>query len=218
MVRIISFDIGIRNLAYSIISWDEKSKQWDDLKIEEWRHIDILEDSKQKNSKKIPIEKCIQMIFKILESTPSFKDTPIDRIIIERQVKRSPRNLMASIAIMSFFMLKMPNTSVDFISSSSKLKINIECSAFVFTSTTPSIQHHVNDTKLSASKNKTLRKKKAVELCNIILKNNPQLQHWEEFFTKQSKKDDLSDCLLQVIYYLQSKYTHKNRKRKTYNE
>ena len=46
MVKILSFDVGIKNLAYCLVNFDE-----DDFKIEDWDVIDITENLLDKNIK-----------------------------------------------------------------------------------------------------------------------------------------------------------------------
>ena len=47
----------------------------------------------------------------------------------------------------------------------------------------------------------TGRKKKAIEITQDKLNDNPNLTKWIDFFNKHSKKDDLADCFLQGLWY-----------------
>ena len=51
------------------------------------------------------------------------------------------------------------------------------------------------------SKNYKDRKKLAIDYCRYIIeKDNINM----DFFNKNTKKDDLADCLLQAIYYIET--------------
>jgi hypothetical protein len=48
------------------------------------------------------------------------------------------------------------------------------------------------------------RKKLGIQTCNEIISNDFRFQTWHSFFQKHNKKDDLSDCFLQGIWYLRN--------------
>lgn len=48
-------------------------------------------------------------------------------------------------------------------------------------------------------------KKFGINKCLEILSNNDILIEWVKFFTKHSKKDDLSDSFLQLLWYINNK-------------
>ena len=50
MVRILSFDVGIKNLAYCLVSLENKENMYDH-KIEEWGVIDVMEKFMEKSIK-----------------------------------------------------------------------------------------------------------------------------------------------------------------------
>jgi len=223
-MRVLSFDVGTRNLAYTLIDYDDTDEKhsWQSMSVEAWENLDVLAEggSTAANSKKISIERCIRYVFDALTKRESVLwSKPIDCIIIEKQVRKAPRNLMVSVALVSYFLLKAPDVRIEMMSATNKLKINIANTNFAFSETTPSVLHHANDKSLSLAQNKTRRKKKAVELCEKILSDNcPQLQQWHlRFKSKElsAKRDDLADCFLQCIYFLQSKMERKTITKKS---
>ncbi len=227
-MRVLSFDVGLRNLAYALVTYNRpeaasnsSSTSWSQFHVEAWEHFDVLKECgcTAKDSKKVGIERCIKMVFQCLDRRPQLFDQPVDFIIIEKQMRRSPRNLMTSVALLSYFVIKSPDTQVDMISSTGKLKINLEPEAFAFSDATPSVLHHTNDPALTAAQNKTRRKNKAIQLCTQLLSTQGQhLQPWSKRFTSKElakKRDDLADCLLQAVYFLQDKLqVTKPKKRK----
>jgi len=220
-MRVLSIDVGTRNLAYALVNYPDDAKGWVDLSIEAWENCDVLTEggSTVKNSKTINIERCVRYVFEAMNTRfdKLFKES-VDRIIIEKQVRKAPRNLMVSVALLSYFLLKVPDIPIDLVSATGKLKINIEEKSFAFSESTPSVCHYTNDKQLSASQNKTRRKKKAVELCDTIIKQCKRLQHWKDTFRARGtakKQDDLADCFLQALYYLQTKLQVKSTKKRT---
>ena len=49
------------------------------------------------------------------------------------------------------------------------------------------------------------RKKLGVQTCLEMVNSDFRFKDWETFFAKHNKKDDLSDCFLQGIWYIKYK-------------
>jgi hypothetical protein len=101
----------------------------------------------------------------------------IDTVIIENQI--SPiANRMTSIQGMltQYFIMKKRDQQIQYISAKNKLKdfdVDKECYKE--------------------------RKKSGVDICKTLLEGQPS---WCSFFMGNKKKDDLSDCYLQGIWYI----------------
>lgn len=206
-MKIVSIDVGARNLAVIVLESDVSPPTYASLQIKYWNCIDIIElyGSTAKNSNKIPPHTIITMMCKCLDGLESHF-TDLDYVVIERQMRRASRNQLLGTAIMTYFICKYEKCSVQFIAASAKLKIDthdLGCKG--------TVSLFQNDKTLSASQNKTRRKKMAIQVCEEILKSNTNLGL---VIPSSSKKDDLADCFLQAIAFIQNNIS-KTKKRRT---
>ena len=151
--------------------------------------LDILLEFLEKN--------CLESIYKIncnkidlievgrnikYKLDPLFQE--IDIVIIENQISPiASRMKTIQGMIAQYFIMKNDNTRIEFISASNKLKAFLE---------------DKETTKYSQ------RKKLSIEKCKELLEDN-KMNNWISFFQTHKKKDDLSDCFLQGIWYIKNK-------------
>lgn len=131
----------------------------------------------------VTIGKNIQHKFDIL-----FKDhlDTIQTIIIENQIGPLANKMKTIQGMLSqYFIMKNNNVHIEFISSSNKLKDFIKES----------------DEKLDYKQRKQLGIKTCLEIVSTDFKYNL----WSTFLQKHKKKDDLSDCFLQGLWYIKNK-------------
>ena len=172
---LLSFDIGIKNLAYCQIDTETND-------ILDWF---ILDCSGSNNAVLCVIEQ--------LESVPNLLESDI--ILLEKQPSFNPTMRMISTAIYVYFTLRLnyensKKTKILYYSAKNKLKI---CnSTEILDSKTKS------KTKQNRKKNYYLNKKAAVEETRILICDTGFLNYFE----KNKKKDDLADCYLQALAYL----------------
>jgi len=108
----------------------------------------------------------------------------IDTIIIENQIGPIANKMKTIQGMLSqYFIMKNNNISIDFISASNKLKDFI---------------HKDKDAKMDYKD----RKKLGVQTCGNFVVNDARFSEWATFFSKHMKKDDLSDCFLQGMWYI----------------
>tara|TARA_B100000989_G_C19500146_1_gene453868 strand:+ start:895 stop:1704 length:810 start_codon:yes stop_codon:yes gene_type:complete len=103
----------------------------------------------------------------------------IDMIIIENQISPIANRMKTIQGMIAQYFIDRGNYNIEFISAANKLKLFIE------------------NKKTSYSERKKLSIVYTGDLLNKKNKNKEI-----DFFTKHSKKDDLADCFLQGIYYL----------------
>lgn len=127
----------------------------------------------------------------------------INCVIIENQI--SPiANRMKTIQGMlaQYFIMKVPDAKIEFVSSANKLKQFAACSRNqeekLENMMTATNELTTNETTSSYKKNKS----DGVKYCSQILDKIPQFLQWKPSL-ETKKKDDLADCFLQGIWYIQ---------------
>lgn len=108
----------------------------------------------------------------------------IDIIIIENQIGPIANKMKTIQGMISqYFIMINNNIHIEFISSCNKLK------------------DFLPDEKIDYKQ----RKKLGVKTCLGIVTNDFRFKEWETFFNKHTKKDDLSDCFLQGLWFIKHK-------------
>lgn len=194
MSVVLSFDIGIKNLAYCLFQYDPSSDF--SFKIIDWNILDISIDEK-KNVMDCQSDK----LFHTLHET--FGNKEIHHVVIENQpVLKNPVMKSVQIMVYSYFkiarMLQEEIQSVCMVNAGNKLK-------FAFNTIQPFLikeTDEFNDIPTSINpKNKYKETKNAsIQYVRALLstKNqNEQITYFDHF----KKKDDLADTLLQGLYY-----------------
>ena len=173
---ILSFDVGIRNLAYCQLDTITKD-------ILDWNILDCTASN------------VIVKLVEELENVPNLLDSQI--ILIEKQPSFNPKMRIISTAIYVYFTLRLcyeqnKNIKIMYYAAKHKLKLCNE---------TEALQNKTNSkTKKAKKRNYYLNKKAAVEHTKYLLErqNSPFL----DYFLKSKKKDDLADSYLQALAYL----------------
>lgn len=114
----------------------------------------------------------------------------IDTIIIENQIGPIANKMKTIQGMLAqYFIMKNNNISIDFISASNKLKDFMP----------------VLDTTNKEKMDYKQRKKLGIQTCSKFVDNDSRFLTWAEFLHKHQKKDDLSDCFLQGMWYINHK-------------
>ena len=108
----------------------------------------------------------------------------IDTIIIENQIGPIANKMKTIQGMISqYFIMRNNNINIEFISACNKLK------------------DFLSEEKIDYKQ----RKKLGVQTCLGIVNNDFRFKEWNTFFAKHNKKDDLSDCFLQGIWFIKHK-------------
>ena len=189
---ILSFDVGIKNLAYCQI--DSCTSD-----ILDWNVIDC---SVPRN------RNVIVKLIEELESIPNLLES--DTILIEKQPSFNPQMRIISTAIYVYFTLRLnyekgTKTKILYYSAKNKLKLCNE---------TKSLQNkneQKTDGTLRGKKGKRksyyYNKKAAIEQTKFFIEDKIKNKNsWYDkyliFFNKSKKKDDLADSYLQALAYI----------------
>ena len=187
---ILSFDIGIKNLAYCILDKDEDNK----LSIIKWDIIKLLEDNEK--CKGFPLDELTKRLYKQLNS--HFYSYNITKVLLENQpVLKNPVMKSVQMIVFSFFqyqaiLLAREINTIKLINASNKLKVG---------KTFTEINNNEDIIKIKSKY--TRNKKFAIEYTYKILED--RIENFEtliEYFKENKKRDDLADAFLQGMYYI----------------
>lgn len=108
----------------------------------------------------------------------------IDTIIIENQIGPLANKMKTIQGMISqYFIMRNNNINIEFISACNKLK------------------DFLPEEKIDYKQ----RKKLGIKVCLEIINKDFRFKEWETFFLKHTKKDDLSDCFLQGLWFIKHK-------------
>jgi hypothetical protein len=108
----------------------------------------------------------------------------IDTIIIENQIGPIANKMKTIQGMISqYFIMKNNNVNIEFVSASNKLK------------------DFLPKEKIDYKQ----RKKLGIQTCLSIVNSDFRFKEWENFVNKHTKKDDLSDCFLQGLWFIKYK-------------
>ena len=108
----------------------------------------------------------------------------INTIIIENQIGPIANKMKTIQGMISqYFIMRNNNINIEFISACNKLK------------------DFLSEEKIDYKQ----RKKLGIQTCLGIVNNDFRFKEWDTFFAKHNKKDDLSDCFLQGIWFIKHK-------------
>jgi hypothetical protein len=191
-MKILSFDVGIVNLAYCII---EKNENF--LKILHW---EIIELSKKGNTftahiATSGIAELYLTLINELDKRQYLRD--VDIVLIEKQPSFNPKMRIIAGCLQTYFYIRgvvdrpvAPIRSVEFFSPKHKLKC-----------------YDGPELDISSKNGKVVKgkyaqtKKMGVAIARVKLEENDETE-WIKIFEKSKKKDDLSDCYLQALTYI----------------
>lgn len=170
---LLSIDVGIRNLAYIILEIDVEENT---NTIIEWNNIELCDSSE--NASKVDN---VIIGININKKFSSILDKyTFGKIIIENQIGKNAIKMKSiqNMLVMYFIMKDYDHTQMVNYNAVNKLK------------------YYLEKKKTTYAERKKLSKLIVKELCTNTY------TEWLEYFNKSKKKDDLSDCFLQVLDYI----------------
>lgn len=176
MTTILSWDVGIKNLAYCKIKFTN-----DDYEIVEWNIIKLCEDNEKVN--KLQINQLAKKLFNELDKNPNLLND-VNNILIENQPSyKNPKMKTISILLYSYFIIKS-KADVNLIAPCRKLSLNKN--------------NTMEELKKGKTKNQiySLTKKLSKQYCNALITDNDK-----QILNKSKKKDDLCDAFLQAFRF-----------------
>ena len=135
-----------------------------------------------------------------------FKE-PLDKIIIENQIGPLANKMKTIQGMLSqYFIMKNNNISIEFISATNKLKgLELPTNTELKDVEVVDDEYKTLKKDIGDKKEYKKRKKLGIETCLSIINSKESFANWKNFVEKHSKKDDLSDCFLQGIWYINNK-------------
>lgn len=188
---LLSFDIGIKNLAYCILKYNTEDNS--DITIIKWNIIPLLD--KNEKCKGFPLDELTKRMYEQLNK--EFYSYDIDIVLLENQpVLKNPVMKSVQMILFSYFqyqkiMLNREIKLIKFINAGNKLKVGRNFNEINY------------NAEINAIKSKYTRNKKfAILYTDKILIDRLKDSKNNEYFNKHKKKDDLADAFLQAIYYI----------------
>jgi hypothetical protein len=195
--RIISFDVGIKNLAYIAIDFAEGDGQF---AIHSWGIMPLMPPEKKVKQHTMNLDEITRAMYTQFQGLFGDFSVPIDAVLIENQpAMKNP--VMKSIQMLaySYFqyqkcMLGNPIGDIRFMSAQSKLKVGVDIPA-------PPLEDKAGKGVKGYRQNKHLAIYYATHLLPLCVSN------WSEYsdmFGKHKKKDDLCDAFLQAVFFMKT--------------
>lgn len=198
-MKILSFDVGIINLAYCIFeTTTEKILHWGIIDLKGSQTFSAKVPSGNGNIAKAANDIHISLI-KSLDLHPFLLD--VDYVVIEKQPSFNPKMRIIGGCLQSYFYIRgvidrvgIPIKSIEFFSPKHKLKCY----------TGPEL------TITSKAKSKYTQTKKMGILIAMAKLDEYNETEFKRVFEASKKKDDLADCYLQAITFCLFKKFKKN--------
>ena len=194
MSRYLSFDIGIKNLAYCLLEVDD-STEYRNIKILEWGVMDLAQGQKVKELSLMTIHS--RMIEALNDCDFLNSNADIDTAILENQpCLMNPT--MKSVQMLLFASLWMRKE--DGVIDIGKMAM--------FSARNKLEAYDGPEIDMSHIKTKYTRTKKlSVAYTKYMLEQSEQSTDMKELFENSKKKDDLADAYLQGLTYIKKKVT-----------
>lgn len=201
-MRLISFDLGVRNLACAQLSWDgDPSGPITLVSVED---VDILQEagSSAGNANKVPYELILKCILNyVMSRADSWNLKDLTAVIFESQVKKNPRCKTAMYIMMAWFTAKYLEAGLTHRTMPKILKISAKNKLTVQGTGVTGLP-----VPKAGPKGQRQRKKNAAAMMTSLVNGNGRpfvvAPDVKEILLEAKKKDDMSDAILQAIWYI----------------
>lgn len=195
---ILSFDIGVKNLAYCYFQYTSLSKQFNlndiELDVFDWNVIDLDELMASSKTKPSLNDRCNVLL---KELNVNFSLVDVDYVLIENQpVLKNPIMKSIQMIVYTFFKNLQINEckmiiDVQMINASNKVRYAVNV-----------LSKHFKVECIESSEKKTYKMNKDIVVsCTKQLLSYKEMHNPLTFFNGFKKKDDLADTLLQGLYF-----------------
>lgn len=178
----------------------------------------IVVKDKKLNCKDFSLVDIGKELKKILDNEPIFKTVNV--VLIENQISPIANKMKCIQGMITQYFIMRSVYDIHFISASNKLKLQLhDINEPVIKQNITKDQDKCKDKSISNKKEYKKRKNKGIEMTNMYLSNLKSETHenkdvseyhgvqgqssWQVYFTNHKKKDDLADCLLQGLWWIQ---------------
>lgn len=181
-MKVISFDIGIKNMAYCIASFN------DNLNIIKLNKINL--NVSNKSTIQNLIDNTIDFLDEIFHSEINLNhDEPL-KVLIECQMTSKMKCIQTTINTYFKMISKLEGFNIETIYLSAKHKLDL-------TKKYPDYSFKIVDTKNNYKNNKI----NALNFATYLLLNKYKNDELINLINKEKKKDDICDALLMIFYY-----------------
>jgi hypothetical protein len=181
IMKLISFDIGIKNMAYCIASINQ-----DNLEIIKLNKIDLEINNKATTQTIIDIT--IEFLNNIFHNEIIMNNDECLKVLIECQMTSKMRCIQTTINTFFKMISKFEGLDIETINLSAKHKLDLTKKYPEFSNT---------DDKSNYRNNKI----NAISFANYLLNSKYFNNDILEIIKKEKKKDDICDALLMIYYY-----------------
>lgn len=188
MKRFLSFDIGVKNLAYCLLEVND-SIDYRDIQIIKWGVIDLAEGQKVKELDLMTIHS------RMIENLNECDFDNIDTVILENQpcLKNPSMKSVQMLLFASLWIRKIDGV------------IDIDKMA-MFSARNKLEVYDGPEIDMSHLKSKYSQTKKlSIEYTSYMIEESQQSNGMKEIFNVSKKKDDLADSYLQGLTYIKKK-------------
>ena len=192
MSKYLSFDIGIKNLAYCLLEVDD-STEYRNIKILEWGVMDLAQGQKVKELDLMTIHS--RMIDALNSCDFLNSNSDINTAILENQpCLMNPTMKSVQILLFASLWMRKEDGVID-IGKMAMFSARNKLEAY----DGPEIDFSHIKTKY------TRTKKLSIAYTKYMLVESEQSQEMKELFENSKKKDDLADAYLQGLTYIKKK-------------